>query len=106
MSKVKKDTKPKEEVKNYKGETIPANKLWVKVYAPFHVYFEGFVQSVSAENDTGPFDVLPGHHKFLTLLSPCDINLRTEEGSKPEKVPIEKGVMFVQSNSVSVFLDV
>ena len=39
----------------------------VKVYAPFKVYFEGDAMSVSAVNDTGPFDILPKHHILFYL---------------------------------------
>lgn len=95
---VKKDTDESE-------PDVQSGKIKVKVYAPFRNYFEGLADSLSAINDTGPFDILPGHHKFLTLLSPCDIIVRVE-GEKDEAIEIEKGVMFVQDNRVSVFLDV
>lgn len=82
----------------------PAGKMMVKVYAPFRDYFEGLANSISAVNLTGPFDILPGHHRFLTLLSPCDIEIRTDEGS--ETVKIAKGIMYVKEDRVTVFLDV
>ena len=60
--------------------------------------------SISAVNDTGPFDVLPGHHKFLTLLNACELSIVTDTGS--EKIEIDKGIMYVKSDRVTVFLDV
>jgi len=39
--------------------------MFLKVYAPFKVYFEGDAYSISATNETGPFDILPKHHNFL-----------------------------------------
>jgi len=81
------------------------SELQVKVYAPFKTYFQGVAQSLSAANHTGPFDVLPGHHKFLTILSPCDIIIR-QENQDEVKIPIKEGVLFTQQNKVSVFLDV
>src|ERR1700733_3690602 len=49
----------------------------VKVYSPFRDYYDGPAFSLSAENTTGPFDILPKHHNFISLLTPCDLNIRT-----------------------------
>jgi F0F1-type ATP synthase epsilon subunit len=78
--------------------------MHVKVYAPFKVYFDGDAKSISAVNDTGPFDVLPRHHHFITLLDPCEIIVRTEKDE--EKIKINHGVMHVKADEVVVFLDV
>lgn len=79
--------------------------LHVKIYSPFNVYYDGDAKSVSAENDTGPFDILLGHKNFLTLLLPCDIIIR-REGAEDEKITITRGMMHVKANGVVVFLDV
>lgn len=78
----------------------------LKIYAPFKVYFDGKVKSVSAVNSTGPFDVLANHHNFLTLLNPCDITIRKENEEKPIVIKISKGIMQIKKNDVVVFLDV
>lgn len=85
---------------------IPVGKMKIKVYAPFKDYFEGIASSISGINDTGPFDILAGHAKFLTLLNPCELEIRVEEGSEPEKIKIDRGVMYVKEDRVTVFLDV
>ena len=86
---------------------IPKDKFHLKVYAPFKVYYEGIVASISAENGTGPFDILANHHNFLTLLSPCELVIRTEPDVKePELIKISRGIMQVKANDVVVFLDV
>lgn len=76
----------------------------VKVYSPFRSYFDGQAQSISAVNGTGPFDILPKHHNFISLLSACDLVVRTKEGAK--KIIISGGIMHVKANQVIVFLDV
>ncbi|MGB4800777.1 MAG: hypothetical protein WBP03_04640 [Candidatus Saccharimonadales bacterium] len=81
-----------------------STKIRVKVYAPFRVYFEGLAESVSAASQTGPFDILKGHHNFITLLVPCDIVVRT--GKEDEVIRIQGGIMHVKADSVIVFLDV
>jgi F0F1-type ATP synthase epsilon subunit len=83
---------------------VPDGKMHVKVYAPFKTYFNGIADSITAANDTGPFDILPKHHNFMTLLSPCDIIVRSEQGE--EKVSISRGIMHVKASRVIVFLDV
>lgn len=78
--------------------------MHVRVHAPYKIYYDGPAQSVSAANDTGPFDVLAQHHNFMTLLSPCDVIVR--HGEEQEKITIQRGVMHVKANEVIVFLDV
>lgn len=88
-----------------KGQAeLDANSIHVKIYSPFKIYFSGPAASVSAENDTGPFDVLPKHHHFMTILNPGDITVRTE--NKDQKFRIARGVMHVRNNKVIIFLDV
>ena len=83
---------------------IDGLSMHVKVYAPFKVYFDGTANSISAVNDTGPFDILPKHHNFMTLLSTGDIIVRSTEGE--ETIKITRGIMHVKADDVVVFLDV
>jgi F0F1-type ATP synthase epsilon subunit len=80
------------------------NVMRVKVYSPFKVYFNEEANSISAENDTGPFDVLAGHHNFITLLNPCELVIQTGHGE--QRIKISRGIMHVKANQVIVFLDV
>jgi F0F1-type ATP synthase epsilon subunit len=80
------------------------NMMHVKVYAPFNVYFDGEAMSITAVNDTGPFDILAHHHNFMTLLSPGDIVVRHDSGE--QKISIQRGIMHVKADEVIVFLDV
>jgi F0F1-type ATP synthase epsilon subunit len=76
----------------------------VKVYAPFKVYFEGEAYSLSAVNETGPFDILPRHHNFLCMLVPCNLIIESPAGRKIIKV--NRALMHVKSERVVVFMDV
>jgi F0F1-type ATP synthase epsilon subunit len=98
---------------NESGETVQekvdqkiedGKNMHVKVHAPFKVYFDGLAESISAVNATGPFDILPKHHNFMTLLSQGDIIVRS--GSNEEKIPITRGIMHVKTDEIIVFLDV
>ena len=76
----------------------------VKIYSPFKIYFNGGATNVSAENETGPFDILPNHHHFMTILNTCDVTVRTDNGE--QKFRIAQGIMHVRDNKITVFLDV
>jgi F0F1-type ATP synthase epsilon subunit len=82
------------------GEPI----MHVKVYSPFRTYFDEDALSISAVNETGPFDVLPRHHNFMTLLNPCELDIRSPRGQF--KIKISRGIMHVKADQVIVFLDV
>jgi F0F1-type ATP synthase epsilon subunit len=84
---------------------VVSTALHIKVYSPFNTYYDGDADSISAENDTGPFDVLFGHRNFLTLLNPCDLVIR-KKGQEDEKISITRGLMHVHQNKAIVFLDV
>ncbi len=87
-----------------KKPVASAGMMNVKVYSPYQVYFNDEAASISANNDVGPFDILPQHHKFLTLLSPCELLIMTKNGE--EKIKISNGIMYVKEDRVTVFLDV
>ena len=84
----------------------PSNlTMKVKVYAPFKTYFDGPAASLSAVNDTGPFDILPRHKNFMTLLSPCTVTVRVP--NRPDfNLEVSGGVMHVKADQTTVFLDV
>ena len=101
------DTAPTESKKDEeKQEKPPEGQMFIKVYSPFKVYFEDLGISITAENDTGVFDILAGHHKFLTLLSPCEIKIDAVNKDQNESIKIDRGIMFVKEDRVTVFLDV
>ena len=79
--------------------------MHVKVASPFTTYFDGQAFALSGVNATGPFDILPTHHNFMSLLQPCVLILRTASGEE-EKIEIEGGLLHVKEDKVIVFLDV
>jgi len=78
--------------------------MHVKVYSPFKVYFDEEGESISAQNGTGPFDILPRHHNFMTLLTPCELVIRGH--GREQKIRISGGLMHVKADRVTVFLDI
>lgn len=96
----KKDKPKVEELKDDKGQPM----MTVKVYSPFQNYFDEPAYSISAENHTGPFDILPHHHNFMTLVSACEMKIVAPTGEK--NIRINRAVMHVKADKVVVFLDV
>ena len=81
--------------------------MHIKVYSPFRVYFDEEAYSLSGINATGPFDILPHHHNFLSLLGACELIIHPLVTPPDEqRIRISGGLMHVKSDRVTVFLDV
>ncbi len=86
------------------AKTTTQPTMHVKVYSPYKTYFDDEAYSVTALNATGPFDILPHHHNFMTLLGASDITVRGSSGD--HNIRISQGVMHVKTDKVIIFLDV
>jgi F0F1-type ATP synthase epsilon subunit len=78
--------------------------MHVKVYSPYKTYFDQEALSISGVNSKGPFDILPRHHNFMTLIDPCELVIRTHGAT--QRIRIARGIMHVKANHVVIFLDV
>lgn len=86
-----------------KQPAIP-DKLTVIARAPFTVYFEGDATSVSGANRVGPFDILPGHADFFSVMSPGEVIIETG-AAEPVKFDINNGIVTARDNEVMMFLN-
>ena len=77
----------------------------IKIYSPFKTYFDEDGYSLSGVNATGPFDILPHHHNFMSLLIPGELTVRPIRGGE-QRLRISGGLMHVKSDRVIVFLDI
>lgn len=75
--------------------------LHVIARSPFHVYFEGEATALSAINKVGPFDILPGHADFFSMLSPCEVTVET--ASEPVRFIVNSGILTVRDNEIMLF---
>ena len=103
-AKTKSKSEKKTDKKEKDAEFNAATTIHVKVYSPFQTYYDDEANSISAENLTGPFDILPRHYNFITLLVACELDIKSDKGDK--KIAINRGVMHVHRNEVTIFLDV
>lgn len=90
---------------NDSKKSDPKPTMHIKVYSPFKTYFDEDGYSISADNATGPFDILPHHHNFMTLLNSGEMMIRPVRGTE-QKIRISGGLMHVKADVVTVFLDV
>jgi len=105
---IEEKTEASKKIEAAKAEKSSAVKptMRIKVYSPFRTYFEDDGYSISGVNATGPFDILPHHHNFMTLLTACELNIKTLGGTGEQKIRISGGLMHVKSDKVTVFLDI
>lgn len=79
----------------------------IKVYSPFKVYYDEESLSISGTNATGPFDILPHHHNFMSLLTAGELVLRPlNMAPREQRIRISGGLMHVKADKVTIFLDI
>jgi len=76
----------------------------IKIFSPYQVYYQGEAVSLSAQNRTGPFDVLPGHINFFSLLTGGTVVLNT--GFQRLEFQIARGILRVNHDDLTLFADV
>lgn len=79
-------------------------KLRVIARAPFKLYYEGDATVVSAENKVGPFDILPGHADFFSVMSPGEVIIENDS-AETVKFDINNGIVTARDNEVMMFLN-
>jgi len=76
----------------------------LKIFSPFNTYFDGQALAMSAENGSGPFDILAKHEDFLSILVPCTVVVRTTQGR--QEIPLERGILQVNNQAVWLFANI
>jgi F0F1-type ATP synthase epsilon subunit len=93
------DEKAKKEIPK-----LGKDQIYVKIYAPFKVYYDGIAKNITATNDTGKFDVLAEHHNFITILNAGETIVRDDQGE--HVIDTDAAIMHVKGNQVVVFVNV
>ncbi len=78
-------------------------QLRVTARSPFKIYYEGPARVVSAANQVGPFDILPGHADFFSVLTPSEVVIDAESNSI--NFPISNGIISVRGEEVMLFVN-
>lgn len=84
----------------------PAEPPQLKVIAraPFHIYYDGMAQMVSAANRVGKFDILPGHADFFSVMSPGEVIIET--GTDSISFTIMNGIISVRNDEAILFINI
>ena len=80
------------------------NRFNLKILSPYQTYYSGEAVSLSAQNRTGPFDILAGHINFFSLLTGGTVTLNT--GFQQLEFQIGRGIIRVNKGDVTLFADV
>jgi F0F1-type ATP synthase epsilon subunit len=68
------------------------------------VVYQGEALSVTSINDKGPFDILPHHQNFISLIR--DKVVIRPPGGKPFQYQIKRGLLQVLADQVRIFLGI
>ncbi len=78
--------------------------LTVRILTPKRVLFEGAALSVSSINSDGPFDILPEHANFITIVQKQRIDIQ-----KPDKTKLtfnfNQAVIYNVKNYISIYAE-
>jgi F0F1-type ATP synthase epsilon subunit len=78
-----------------------ADQLHVRINSPEKIIWEGDAEWVSSENSQGPFDILPMHANFVSIIEKHDIRVKTAEGEVKYTFPYS--VIYAHSNQVKIY---
>lgn len=86
------------------AEDIKKGKLYVTVRSRRGLTYEGELHAVSSFNQMGPFDILPEHSNFVSMITKKLVLHRVD--GRNEEINLSKGVIMVEKNRVQVFIGV
>ena len=83
-------------------DLIPTkNGIVLYIRNPESLIFKGIVDSISSFNEKGPFDILPVHENFITIIKGKVVSVAN---GKSQDFLLDLGIMKVTGNVVHVFL--
>lgn len=82
---------------------VSAANLTVIARAPFHIYYEGPADVVTASNRIGTFDILPGHADFFSMLKEGPVTITTDK--EEISFTITNGIITVRDNHALLFVN-
>ena len=78
--------------------------LSVRISSPDQVIWEGQANSVSSANLDGPFDIMPQHANFITIVENRPILIRTQKRVVEYTFP--NALIYTRNNAVLVFTNI
>ena len=94
------------ESQNHRAKTQlkPQDSLRVQILSAKGTLWEGDARAVSSVNSQGPFDLLPEHAHFISLVENNQIVIHTSDGQ--QRFTFETAVVRLIDNVVTVYVDI
>jgi F0F1-type ATP synthase epsilon subunit len=80
------------------------DNLKVKINSPENIIWQGEAKWVSSINTNGPFDILPFHANFITVVENKTIKINT--GEKIEEYKYPRAVIYTHKNQVWIYVNI
>ena len=79
--------------------------LKVRIVSPKETIFQGDVLSISSTNSKGPFDILPLHANFITLIENKPIKISTAD-KKNISYTFPLAIVYARTDAVDIYTDI
>lgn len=79
--------------------------LSVRIDSPEKTIWEGKATSVSSVNSQGPFDILPQHASFITIVEKKPLTIVTDKG-KNLKFNFDRCVIHTHAGNITVYTNI
>lgn len=76
--------------------------LHVRIISPQQLILDTEASSISSRNAQGPFDILPQHANFITIIEDSLIVVRTR-GQKPLMFKFPQAIILTRENKVDIY---
>ena len=76
--------------------------LHVRIISPQQLILDTQASSVSSKNSSGPFDILPQHANFITMVEKAPITVRIR-GQKDQKFDFPMAIILTTENKVNIY---
>ncbi|OGV96220.1 hypothetical protein A2W24_03520 [Microgenomates group bacterium RBG_16_45_19] len=80
---------------------VKNDQLQLTIMSPEEEMYSGEVQTVSAQNAKGRFDILPRHENFISIIY-GQISFREMDGNLKSRL-MDQAVIMVSQNQVQIF---
>jgi F0F1-type ATP synthase epsilon subunit len=82
---------------------VSSEKIHLMVRNRISLIFDEDVKSITSQNATGLFDILPEHANFISLIT-SPLVIRKLDGQKKE-ITFKNGIIKVKDNAVYCYID-
>lgn len=77
------------------------NILHVRISNPDKILWEGEADWVSSVNSVGPFDILPLHSNFITVVRDQPVRIKTKTGI--QEYSFDLCILYTNQNTVKIY---